>query len=268
MFKGDGLLAAQKMFDGDLTGMEQIIKEKKIDLNKLQEETGYTLLMYASIIEDLKAMEKLMELGADPNIIIPHKGLKSPLNHAVALNNYDMLQLLFKYKVNPNPALGDSPLSDAMMIGGFENTEKKMIDYLLQNGASINNISYNGNNIMENAARDDLDLAAYLLGKGGQPIISGTKLCPMADQIQFEEEDQIKFQKTNTPYFKKLSALKKQLIEKYNVQFPYKQDTIAEAKLRIKLYENLNSKDKISVNFNKNYGENRYQQDLAIVKGR
>ncbi len=33
MFKGDGLLAAQKMFDGDLSGMEQVIKEKKIDIN-------------------------------------------------------------------------------------------------------------------------------------------------------------------------------------------------------------------------------------------
>ncbi|REC46858.1 ankyrin repeat domain-containing protein, partial [Chryseobacterium pennipullorum] len=247
MFKGDGLQAAQKMFDGDLNGMEQLIKEKNIDLNKLEEGTGYTLLMYASIIEDLKAMEKLLKLGADPNVIIPYKGLKSPLNHAVALNNYEMLELLFKYKTNPNPALGDSPLADAMMIGGSDNTERKMIDYLLQNLADINNISYCGNNIMENAVRDDLKLAGYFLEKGGQPKIKGTNICPMADYIQFEEENQRKFNKTEN--LSEILAFKKQLIEKYNVQFPYKKDLIEEAKLRIKLYENLSPKDKISINF-------------------
>lgn len=266
MFKGDGLLAAQKMFDGDIAGMEQVIKEKNIDLNKLQEETGYTLLMYASIIENLNAMEDLLKLGADPDIIVPNEGLESPLNHAVALNNYEMLKLLFKYKANPNPALGDSPLCDAMMIGGLENTERKMIDYLIQNGADINNISFNGSNIMETAARDDLNLAIYFLEKGGQPVISGTNICPVAGYIQFEEENQRKFNKTEN--LNEILAFKKQLIEKYNVQFPYQKDTIEEAKLRIKLYENLSPKDKISVNFKKNYGENRYQEDLAIVKGK
>jgi len=265
MFKGDGLSAAQKMFDGDLVGMEQLIKEKHIDLNALQEETGYTLLMYASVIENTNAMEKLLALGADPNIIVPNEGLESPLNHAVALNNYDMLQLLFKYKANPNPALGRSPLSVAMLIGGFENTEKKMIDYLLQNGADINNISIDGSNIMEDAARNDLKLASYFLEKGGQPKIKGTDLCPIAGYIQFEEENQRKFNKTEN--LNEITAFKKQLIEKYNVQFPYKKDTVAEAKLRIQLYENLNPKDKISINFNNNYGENLYQEDLKRAKG-
>ena len=265
MFKGDALLAAQKMFDGDLAGMQQLIKDKKIDINKLQEGTGYTLLMYASIIEDLKAMEELLKLGADPNIIVPNEGLESPLNHAVALNNYDMLQLLFKYKANPNPALGRSPLTVAMLIGGLENTEKKMVDYLLQNGADINNISIDGSNIMEDAARNDLKLAYYFLEKGGQPKIKGTDLCPMAGYIQFEEENQKKFNKTEN--LNEILAFKKQLTEKYNVRFPYQKDTIAEAKLRIKLYENLTPKDKISINFNNNYGENLYQEDLKKVKG-
>jgi len=268
MFKGDGLLAAQKMFDGDLSGMEQVIKEKKIDINTLQEETGYTLLMYASIIENLNAMEKLLELGADPNIIVPNEGLESPLNHAVALNNYEMLQLLFKYKANPNPELGHSPLSKAMLLGGTDTTEKKMIDYLLQNGADINNISFNGSNIMEDAIRDDLNTAEYFLSKGGQPKIKNTNLCPMANYIEYKENQKNEGNLPDSPYYQKLFGIKKQLIDKYKVTFPYRNDTIAEAKLRIQLYEKLNPKDKISVNFNKNYGESRYQDDLAIVKGR
>ncbi|SFK48215.1 Ankyrin repeat-containing protein [Chryseobacterium indologenes] len=268
MFKGGGLLAAQKMFDGDLSGMEQVIKEKKIDINTLQEETGYTLLMYASIIENLNAMEKLLELGADPNIIVPNEGLESPLNHAVALNNYEMLQLLFKYKANPNPELGHSPLSKAMLLGGTDTTEKKMIDYLLQNGADINNISFNGSNIMEDAIRDDLNTAEYFLSKGGQPKIKNTNLCPMANYIEYKENQKNEGNLPDSPYYQKLFGIKKQLIDKYKVTFPYRNDTIAEAKLRIQLYEKLNPKDKISVNFNKNYGESRYQDDLAIVKGR
>ncbi|MCJ7935023.1 MAG: ankyrin repeat domain-containing protein [Chryseobacterium sp.] len=268
MFKGDGLLAAQKMFDGDLKGMEQLIKEKNMDINKLEEDTGYTLLMYASIIEDLKAMDKLLELGADPNIIVPNEGLESPLNHAVALNNYEMLQLLFKYKANPNPALGDSPLTDALTVGGDENTERKMIDYLLQNGADINNISYNGNNIMDAVVRDDLDMTEYFLSKGGQPTIKDTNICPMADYIQYKEKQKNERNLPDSPYYQKLFSIKKQLVEKYKVTFPYKKDPLEEAKLRIKLYENLGPKDKISVNFNKNYGENLYQKDLNMVKGK
>ncbi|WP_228451610.1 ankyrin repeat domain-containing protein [Chryseobacterium rhizoplanae] len=268
MFTGDALSAAQKMFDGDLKGMEELIKEKNIDINKLQENTGYTLLMYASIIEDLKAMEKLLELGADPNIIVPHEGLESPLNHAVALSNYEMLQLLFKYKANPNPALGNSPLSDAMTLGGDESTEKKMIDYLLQNGADINNVSYNGSNIMESAARDDLDMAEYFLAKGGLPKIKGTNLCPIADYIQYKEKQKNDRNLPDSPYYEKLFRIKKQLVEKYNVLFPYKKDTLEEAKLRIKQYESLNPKDKLSVNFKKNYGENLYQEDVNRVKGK
>ncbi|PWN63700.1 ankyrin repeat domain-containing protein [Chryseobacterium phosphatilyticum] len=267
MFKGDGLLAAQKMFDGDLNGMEQVIKEKKLDINTLQEETGYTLLMYASIIENLNAMEKLLELGADPNIIVSNEGLESPLNHAVALNNYEMLQLLFKYKANPNPELGHSPLSKAMLLGGFDTTEKKMIDYLLQNGADINNISFNGSNIMEDAIRDDLNTAEYFLSKGGQPKIKNTNLCPMANYIEYKEKEKNEENLPDSPYYQKLFGNKKQLIDKYNVTFPYRNDTIAEAKLRIQLYEKLNPKDKVSVNFNKNYGENLYQEDLKRVKG-
>ncbi|MCD9618157.1 ankyrin repeat domain-containing protein [Chryseobacterium gleum] len=268
MFAGDALSAAQKMFDGDLKGMEELIKEKHIDINKLQENTGYTLLMYASIIEDLKAMEKLLELGADPNIIVPHEGLESPLNHAVALNNYEMLQLLFKYKANPNPALGNSPLSDAMTLGGDESTEKKMIDYLLQNGADINNVSYNGSNIMESAARDDLDMAEYFLTKGGLPKIKGTNLCPIADYIQYKEKQKNDRNLPDSPYYEKLFRIKRQLVEKYNVAFPYKKDTLEEAKLRIKQYESLSSKDKLSVNFKNNYGENLYQEDLNRIKGK
>ncbi|WP_228379125.1 ankyrin repeat domain-containing protein [Chryseobacterium piperi] len=266
MFKGDQLLAAQKILDGDLEGMEKVIKDKNIALDKLGEDTGYTLLMYASIIEDMNAMKKLLDLGANPNIVVPYNGYKTPLRHAVALNNYEMLKLLFSYKANPNPQLGDSPLYDAMMIGGVDDTERKMIDYLLKQGADINNLSYSGNNIMEAAARDDLDLTTYFLEKGGNPVIPGTGLCPMASYIEYKDKQKKDRNLPESPYYEKLSAIKKILIEKYQVQFPVKKDLTAEAALRIKLYEKLDSNDKLSVNFNNNYGENQYKKDLELIK--
>lgn len=267
LFEGPQLKAAQSIFDEDHEELLHAIKAHPEVINQLSdkgEDNGYTLLHYAALLENMKAMESLLQSGADPNIIMP-QGL--PVKHAVALNNYDMLNLLLKYHATLNPAVGVNPLSDAMVLGD-ENVERKMINYLLEHGADINNVSYNGGNIMEDATRDNLDLASYFLEKGGQPVIAGTHLSPMADYIQYKEKQKNERNLPDSPYYQKLSALKKQLIEKYNVQFPYKKDTVEEAKLRIKLYENLSPKDKISVNFKKNYGENRYQEDLTIVKGK
>ncbi|REC46857.1 ankyrin repeat domain-containing protein [Chryseobacterium pennipullorum] len=265
MFEGAQLQAAQNIFDENNTELINIMKANPEVINQLskKENKGYTLLHYAALLENMKAMESLLENGADPNIITP-QGL--PVRHAVALNNYDMLNLLLKYRATLNPSIGTNPISDAMMLGD-ENMERKMIDYLMKNGADINHISYNGGNIMEDATRDNLDLAAYFLEKGGQPLIAGTNICPMADYIQYKETQKKERNLPESPYYEKLFGIKKQLIEKYNVQFPYKKDLIEEAKLRIKLYENLSPKDKISINFDNNYGENLYREDLNRVKG-
>lgn len=266
LFEGTQLQAAQKIFDEDNSGLESILKDDPKIINQLSDSKGYTLLMYASIIENLPAMEILLKSGADPNIIIPFEGLNdTALSHAVATNNYEMAKLLFKFKANPNPAVGSSPLCDAMMLGQ-ENTERKMIDFLLENGADINHISYLGDNIMEAAARSDLSTAQYFLEKGGNPKIKGTDLSPMAEYI--ESEDQRRFtdyNSRNASYFDKLSKMKKELQDKYNIIFPVKKNQKAETELDVKLYEGLREKDKYSVNFIENYGENRYKEDQKLL---
>ncbi|CEN37337.1 conserved hypothetical protein [Capnocytophaga canimorsus] len=264
VFSGEALSAAQKMFDGDIAGMEQEIKQKNVNLDQLDPEKGYTLLMYATIIEDIKAMRRLLELGANPNII--SADYSTPLKHAVALNNYKMLDLLFEFKADPNPKVGNSPLVTALSLAGFKYVEKNMVDYLLAHGADINNISLSGHNIMKEVTLDNFDMALYFLEKGGQPIIEGTNLSPMASYIQSEEKWLKKNNKSETEYYKKLLSLKQLLIDKYGVQFPYEKDTLQEAKLRIKLYEELSPQDKISINFRYNYGENLYQKDLELIK--
>ncbi|WP_435525419.1 hypothetical protein [Chryseobacterium indoltheticum] len=57
-----------------------------------------------------------------------------------------------------------------------------------------------------------------------------------------------------------MSKIKKELQDKYNITFPVKKNQKAEAELDVKLYEGLREKDKYSVNFNENYGENRYKK--------
>lgn len=263
LFEGIQLQAAQKIFDEDNSGLENTINTNPQIINQLSEKKGYTLLLYATMLENIKGMEVLLQKGADPNIITPDL-FNSPVSQAVGTNNYEMLNVLLKYKANLNPAIGVSPLSDAMLLGG-EGTERKMIDYLLEHGADINHVSYDGGNIMENAARDDLKLAIYFLEKGGQPKIKGTELCPMARYIQFEEENQRKHNKTEN--LNEILAFKRQLSEKYNVQFPYKEDPIEVAKLYIRLYENMSEKDKKSLNFNDNYGEKQYKKNKELVDG-
>lgn len=266
LFKQVQLQAAKEMYQGNLDAFTTTISTHPEIVNQLSEIKGYTLLMYASLIEDLKAMEILLQHGADPNIIIPHLN-GSPLSHAVGINDYRMLDLLIKYKVNLNPAIGRSPLHVAMLLGG-RNTEQKMVDYLLKNGAAINHTSYLGDNIMDVAARSDLNMAKYLLSKGGSPKIIGTNLSPMAHYIQWKEEQHAKRGLKSEKYVEQLNELKTILQRKYNIVFPVVKDPIAEAKLRMKLYDALNERDKRSINFNNNYGINRYHKDQEIVSGR
>ena len=263
LFKNIQLQAAQEMYDGNLNAFSKTIQKNSQIVNEMSPIKGYTLLMYAAIIEDLEAMKILLENGADPDIIIPHLS-SSPLNHAVGTNNYKMLNLLIAHNVNMNPAVGRSPLQTAMFLGS-EKTERAMIDFLLSHGANINHHPYLGDNILEVAVRNNLDTAIYFLNKGGNPRIEGTTLIPMATYIDWKEVQYQRRKNPNTEYFQKLMRVKSMLQNQYKITFPVKKDLKEEAKLRVRLYENLSEKDKRSVNFNKNYGENRYRADLGLM---
>lgn len=265
LFEGIQLEAAQKIFDQDHSGLETALENNPQIINQLSNGKGYTLLMYASIIENIDAMKLLLEKGADPNLVVPNEGLGLPLIHAVGTNNYEMAKLLFQYKANPNPAVGRSPLCVAMLLGNKE-TERKMIDFLLENRADINHVSYLGDNIMKEATSSNLETAFYFLEKGGSPKIKGTELSPMAEYIQYQDKRSKSVKNTkNAIYFERLSELKNLLQDKYGIKFPVEKNEREEAKLRMELYEKLNVQDKKSVNFNKNYGENRYLEDQNLL---
>ena len=210
-FEGSQLVCAQKIFDNNIQELKNILEKNPELLNKLSDKKGYTLLMYSSILENLEAMKLLLKKGADPNIIIPYLN-NSPLSQAVASNNYQMLNLLLKYKTSLNPSVGKSPLVVALMIEGEDN-EKKMIDYLLKNCANINHSSYLGHNIMESAARDHIETAKIFIKKGGNPIIRNTKISPIAEFMTWKEKEISKHKSINEKYKNKFFSLKKNSTE-------------------------------------------------------
>lgn len=264
MFTDVQLDAAKSMYNGNLAKMEETLRAHPAQINQLSPQ-GYTLLMYAAIIEDLPAMEKLLELKANPDIITPFQGLNdTPVNQAVATNNYEMLKLLLKYKASLNPALGKSPLVVAMTLGDAA-TERKMIDFLLEHGADVNHQAINGDNILEAAATDDLELSEYLLAKGAQPMIPGTTLVPVAGFVEWKESQLKKAKKADADYQSRLQAFKQKLQQDYKVSFPVRKDPVQEAQHYIRLYEKLNPADKTTINFDNNYGQNRYEESRRLL---
>ncbi|WP_027373796.1 ankyrin repeat domain-containing protein [Chryseobacterium sp. UNC8MFCol] len=68
LFEGIQLQAAQKIFDEDNSGLENMINTQPEIINQLSEKKGYTLFLYATMLENIKGMEVLLQKGADPNI--------------------------------------------------------------------------------------------------------------------------------------------------------------------------------------------------------
>ena len=266
MFEGKELAVAQAIYDGNIPEMEELIKNQHVDINHISRNGYYTFLMYACILEDQKAMEKLMQMGADPNLVSPSRGLNElPVNQAVALINYDMLNLLLKYKASLNPAIGNSPLVEAMRLGD-EKTDRPMIDFLLQHGADINHESFQGHNIMAEAYENGTETIDYFLDKGGSPFVEGTNYSPMAKQVQFDLGNKMIKQNNKEGYIKIL-GYKSRLEKEYHIQFPYVEPSKIEMlKYSIKQYEDLSPRDKMVVNFRNHYGENKYRQDLEELK--
>ena len=260
LFQDQHLQAAKLIYEEKHQELKEYITSNKSLINELNSTKYYTLLQYATMVEDLDAMKILLDLGANPNQPSNLFAFEYPLNHAVSLNNFEMLNLLLDNKASLNPTLGNSPLINAMMLGGND-TEKKMIDYLIKNGADVNHISYYGSNILEAAARDNLDITEYLLDLGANPKIKDTNLSPIAEYLTWKQNEYNNINSKNEVYLTKLYHLILRLETDYQIKLPYSSNKKESTKLNIKLYENLSHLDKAYVNLNQ-YGEKKYQKDL------
>jgi ankyrin repeat protein len=169
-FSGKELQVAQAIARNDRKEIKELIKKYNINVNFVGQ-TGYSFLLYAVTVERKKAMEALLELGADPNLecnVLSHprfRGhhpykIKYPIYTATYYSDLSYLKILLKYGANPDihaTVEKDSPLHNTI-VNGKEDKTMEILKLLLDNGADIN---------IQNAFLDTpLHTAAIIIGLG------------------------------------------------------------------------------------------------------
>jgi ankyrin repeat protein len=182
-FSGKELRIAQAIAQNDRSEIKALIKKYKIDVNFIGQ-TGYGFLLYAIDIKRKKAMEALLELGADPNlecnVLAPprYRGqnpyeIEYPLFTATYYSDLSYLKILLKYGANPNihaTVEKKSPLHNAI-INGKKDKKIEILERLLDNGANID--------IQDAFLRTPLHTATIVMGIGENYKIFGGDLKSM-----------------------------------------------------------------------------------------
>jgi hypothetical protein len=122
---------------GDLELLESTVKQNPSCINEVDCKLGWAPL-YRTIVYGLhETAEKLLSLGADPNI--RNRLGQAPLHQASENNQLDLARLLLRHKANPNLQQndGDTPLHLACMKGCLEMTQ-----ILLRAGANPNSPNF------------------------------------------------------------------------------------------------------------------------------
>lgn len=239
LFEGKELKVAQAIYNGDIKEIEHLIKEENIDPNVIDPKGEITFLYYAIMMEDLQVMQKLLELGADPDLPSPnHLRIGTPIAAASQRHNIKMLDLLFEYKVNPNPELGKLPIDVALM----GDNEKETIDYLIDKGADVNLQGFiDGRTVVQTAVNlGKINYINYFLDKGADPLLITSNGTYLAYDIQ-KEIDKGRLTKNALKEFNKI---KERLIKEFNVEFPVQQQKRKGMELRVERYKELSEKNK------------------------
>ncbi|WP_424245263.1 ankyrin repeat protein [Elusimicrobium posterum] len=161
-----------------------------LEQEKEEPEEDFTEVVCAAVKNsDVPALKELLEKGASPDTICPRK--KIDINEgdllfeiAVANRNFEVLQLLFDYNVNPDEVLdfGWSAIETPII-----NKDYELLDFLIKNGTSPN--SYEGHNGTPNmCGRTDKEMIRYLIGKGASLAAGGYYTCNMLCTEEFDFE--------------------------------------------------------------------------------
>jgi len=137
IFKNPELEIAQAIRTNTPQRIEQLVKTKpNVDLNKIGKE-GMTLLFWACAHRYPRTVDKLLQLGANPNILIKNGESKTHLVAITASGAIDeSFQLLLKYNGNPDGEMDGTPAV-------FKTIYARRFDrlkLLLSKGANINAI--------------------------------------------------------------------------------------------------------------------------------
>lgn len=260
LYEGQNLDIAKAIYDGDENKVADLIEIDKAAINTIDGKGEITFLSYAIMMEDLPVMEKLLELGADPDLASPnHLKTTTPLAAVAQRHNIKMLDLLFKYKVDPNPQIGQLPMHVALL----GDDEKTIIDYLIDHGADVNLQGFiDGRTVIQTSLNiSKIKFINYFLDKGANPLLVSSNGTSLAYDVQ----EEINNGRLTENGLKDFTNLKERLSNDFNVKFPVIQQKRKGLENAIKRYENLSTMNKKLLG---NLGLEIYESDkVNLSKG-
>jgi ankyrin repeat protein len=160
--KVDALIKA--VYAGDMDSAKQLIRDGT-DINALGD-FGMTPLLWAEFSLQPVAMQRLLDLGANPDLYgnqgPDRKRLAPPVMIAAGSGQLELLRILLEKKANPNiVAAGISPMTAAMRKGCLECAE-----LLLKYGADVNLPEDDVTPFAAAAVNSRFDLTIWLLKHG------------------------------------------------------------------------------------------------------
>ena len=237
-FDGRALLMGQAIYKNDINAIERLVKTNHYNVNERGiKKNKFTYLGYAVLINATKAVEELLKLGADVNLVSLEETSSIYTNIGLACDNKnkEMINLLLRYHVNLNPSLDGSPIH-GLIIG---NVDKSVIELLINKGANINHKDLISGDTPIITALDifHFDEVNYFLDKGADPL----QVDFSGNSVAFLTQEGIRENRISVEDYKKL---KNRLESQFHIKFPIKRDRKSGIEERIKRYEHLSEGDK------------------------
>lgn len=171
---------------GNLCVIGDFIKEDPDCVNRRDLKLGWTPLYRSVVSAHAKAVQLLLEKGAQPDITSDSG--ETPLHLAVEKGNYLIAKFLLKFRANPDvqDEDGDTPMHYAV-----RNQDVHMVELLLKYRADPNIANFGGKKTALHLAVEALDeiCVILLLNRGGDPyfIDANSRNC-----LELETTERIK----------------------------------------------------------------------------
>ena len=163
--------------DGNINKIEQLVKEG-VSVNSKGTQ-GATPLFWA--LRNYDGFKRLLELGADPNVVFGNGDGGSVVHAAVTAKDERFLKAVFQHGGNPNLVdnqSGYTPLFSALPMG------VRTVETLLDAGASINAQDRFGNTAAIAAAgRGRFEIVYKLLERGADYTLKDSTGHDLADEV-------------------------------------------------------------------------------------
>ena len=174
IYKGEYFYLMKAVQKEDIATIEQIVADKKLNLNYADAAHGVSLLNWCIFSKRLKAFEELLILGANPNWQDPKGEFAPPITEAAKLPETDKyLKVCLKYRGDPNCISKKikGTENQTPLYGSFYSDRMENIKILIANGANVN-LAPEGywTPLAELLVQDKIVMAKFLIDQGADYI--------------------------------------------------------------------------------------------------